>query len=123
MQLSLLILASTNARMVFWAIVRRCSGVSFLILVFGVAFALLQPSEPTGVVALLAPLLWPFYKTMEVSGPFPLVFVNPALENQFANLGQASAFLLGNLQKGSFNLAGDSESDLFVFDSHNLRGF
>ena len=75
------------------------------------------------MAALPGPLFWPFYKTMEVFGPFSLVLVNPAPKNQFANLGQTSAFLLGNLQKGSFDLAGDSEPNLFVFDCHSLRGF
>jgi hypothetical protein len=42
-------------------------------------------------------LLQLIYKTMEVSGSFSLVLVNPAPEKQFANLGQASAFLLGDL--------------------------
>ena len=35
-------------------------------------------------VALLALLFWPFYKTMEVSGSFSLVVMNPASEKQFA---------------------------------------
>jgi hypothetical protein len=64
----------------------------------------LQQSRPSATtpraakVALLAFLFWPFYKTMEVSGTFSLVFVNSAPEKQFANLGQASAFLLGDLR-------------------------
>jgi hypothetical protein len=41
-----------------------------------------------GGVALLALLFWPFYKTMEVFGPFSLVLLNPALENQFANFAE-----------------------------------
>ena len=73
--------------------------------------------------ALFTLLFWPFYKTMEVSGSFSLVLVNPAPEKQFANLGQASAFLLGNLQKSNLDLAGDSETNSFVFGCHNLRGF
>jgi hypothetical protein len=74
-------------------------------------------------VELLALLFWPFYKTMEVSGSFPLVLVNPASQKQFANLGQASTFFLGDLQKCSFDLAGDSEPNPFVFGCHKLRGF
>ena len=46
---------------------------------------------------MLLNLLQLIYKTMEVSGSFSLVLVNPAPEKQFANLGQASVFLLGDL--------------------------
>ncbi len=84
------------------------------------------PSEITarvGKVALLAFLFWPFYKTMEVSGSLSLVLVNPAPEKQFANLGQASTFLFGDLRKGNFDLAGDSEPNPLVFGCHKLRGF
>src|SRR5271157_2110383 len=38
-------------------------------------------------LVLLALLSWPLYKTMEVSGSFSLVLVNPASEKQFADLG------------------------------------
>jgi len=48
--------------------------------------------------ALLALFFLPLYETMEVPGSFSLVFVNPAPEKQFANLGQTSAFLLSDLR-------------------------
>ena len=59
---------------------------------------------------------------MEVSGSFSLVLVNPTPEKQFANLGQAAAFLLSDLQKGGFDLTGDSKTNPFVFGCHKLAG-
>ena len=82
-----------------------------------------RSSVSPSAVALLALLFWSFYKTMEISGSFSLVLVNPAPEKQFANLGQASALLFSDLQKGNFDLAGDSEPNSFVFGCHKLRGF
>jgi hypothetical protein len=73
--------------------------------------------------ALLDLLFLSFHKTMEISGSVSLILVNPAPEKQFANLGQASALLFANLQKGSFDLTRDSEPDPFVFGCHKLRGF
>ena len=99
---------------------RRCR----LDLVGAAAKGRIRPRQSDGVAGtLLALLFWPFYKTMEVSGSFSLVLVNPAPKKQFANLGQASAFLLSDLQKGNFDLAGDSESNPFVFGCHKLPGF
>ncbi len=72
---------------------------------------------------LLAFLLWSFDKTVKVSGAFSLILVNPAPKKQFANLGQASAFFLCDLRKGTFDLAGDSESNPLVFSRHKLPRF
>jgi len=92
----------------------------FQFLITGQGF---RPPQGRSKVALLAFLSWPFYKTMKVSGSFSLVLVNSAPEKQFANLCQTSAFLLGDLREGNFDLAGDSEPNPFVFGCHNLPGF
>ncbi len=57
---------------------------------------------------------------MKVPGSLSLVFVNPALKKQLANLAQASAFLLCNLQKGTFDFGGDPEPNPFVFGCHTF---
>jgi len=52
---------------------------------------------------------------MNIAGPVLLIFVNPAFEKEFANLGYASAFLFGDLQQSSLDFARNSETDALVF--------
>ena len=60
---------------------------------------------------------------MKISGAFSLVLVNPSSEKQFANLSQTSTFFLGDLQKGTFDLARYSEADPFVLGGHAWADF
>jgi hypothetical protein len=57
---------------------------------------------------------------MKIVRPILFVFLNPAPEKKLTDLGQASAFLLRDLQQGSFDFAGYPESDAFVLCWHVL---
>ena len=63
---------------------------------------------------------------MEVSGSFSLVLVNPALEKQFADLGQAPAFFLAICKRAtliSFETRNPIRSSLAVISCRDSRAF
>src|ERR1035438_8504854 len=83
----------------------------------------------------IALLFWPFYGTMDVSGSFSIVLVNPAPEKQFANLGRPrcprtplytgrlkTRGLLGSFRNPpSFLIAGHADRQSTRLNSSHLR--
>ena len=59
---------------------------------------------------------------MKIGRPILFILINATSQKEIADLSQASAFLLSDLQQSSFDFAGHSKSDSFVLRSHPFAG-